>query len=97
MAETTRAALLALVAKWKEDALGVDAMGYSQQADRIRDCADELETALAQQPEAAGAQAPTQAQVEALPRYTHIGGPETSCGGMLYRDAVLALYDRDGS
>jgi hypothetical protein len=50
-ADRLRAAFMALVAKWREDACGVDAMGYSQQADRIRDCADELEAAgLATQP-----------------------------------------------
>jgi hypothetical protein len=33
----------ALVAKWRDEADGVTAMGYSQQGDRMRDCADELE------------------------------------------------------
>lgn len=36
----------ALVAKWRDDAETVEAMGYSQQADRIRDCANELAAAL---------------------------------------------------
>ena len=35
-----------LVAKWRDEADGVQAMGYSQQADRMRDCADELREAL---------------------------------------------------
>jgi hypothetical protein len=39
--------LRALIAKWRDEADGVTAMGYSQQADRMRDCADELEAALA--------------------------------------------------
>lgn len=40
--------LQALVEKWREESNGVDAMGYSQQADRMRDCADELAALLAQ-------------------------------------------------
>ena len=36
----------ALVTKWRDDAETVEAMGYSQQADRIRDCANELAAAL---------------------------------------------------
>jgi hypothetical protein len=35
-----------LVEKWREEADGVTAMGYSQQGDRMRDCADELSTLL---------------------------------------------------
>lgn len=47
----TRAEVLAKLAeKWEADAEGVDAMGYSQQADRIRACADELTAALATVP-----------------------------------------------
>ena len=38
--------IAALVKKWRYDAEGVEAMGYSQQADRIRDCANELAEAL---------------------------------------------------
>lgn len=40
--------LAALIAKWRDDAETVDAMGYSQRADRIRDCANELASALSQ-------------------------------------------------
>jgi hypothetical protein len=35
-----------LAEKWREEANGVTAMGYSQQGDRIRDCAGELLAAL---------------------------------------------------
>lgn len=35
-----------LVEKWRDEANGVEATGYSQQADRMRDCADELDEAL---------------------------------------------------
>lgn len=38
-----------LIAKWRDDADGVRAMGYSQQAERMLDCADELANALAGQ------------------------------------------------
>ena len=38
--------LAALAAKWPEEADGVTAMGYSQQGDRMRDCANELDAAL---------------------------------------------------
>jgi hypothetical protein len=34
--------LRALSEKWRDESDGVEAMGYSQQADRMRDCADEL-------------------------------------------------------
>lgn len=45
-----REALIALAEKWRTDAEGVTAMGYSQQGDRIRDCADELDAALSAAP-----------------------------------------------
>lgn len=48
MSADTRAALVALADKWCEEALGVDVMGYSQQADRMRDCAQELREAADQ-------------------------------------------------
>ena len=41
------AQLRALMEKWRDEADGVTAMGYSQQADRMRDCADELAALLA--------------------------------------------------
>ena len=39
--------LAKLPARWRDEADGVAAMGYSQQAERMTDCADELERALA--------------------------------------------------
>jgi hypothetical protein len=56
MSDTTdHAALARLVEKWENDAEGVDAMGYSQQADRIRACADDLTAALSRASQAAPA------------------------------------------
>jgi len=40
-----RARQQGLIQQWREEADGVEAQGYSQQADRIRWCADELESA----------------------------------------------------
>lgn len=35
--------------RWREEACGVEAMGYSQQADRMRDCAADLDAYLARE------------------------------------------------
>lgn len=45
--QVKRETLQALIVKWRDEADGVTAMGYSQQGDRMRDCADELEMAIA--------------------------------------------------
>lgn len=45
-----------LLEKWNDESCGVEAMGYSQQAERIRNCAEEL-AALAQLPDT-GAETP---------------------------------------
>ena len=37
--------------RWREEANGVTAMGYSQQGDRIRDCAAELDAYLTREQE----------------------------------------------
>jgi hypothetical protein len=42
--------LQALVKTWRAEADSVTAAGYSQQGDRLRDCADELEDALDETP-----------------------------------------------
>jgi hypothetical protein len=44
---TPETAIRELIEKWREEADGVTAMGYSQQGDRMRDCANELEALLA--------------------------------------------------
>lgn len=41
-----QAPLMDLTEKWRDEADGAEARGYSQQADRMRDCADELEARL---------------------------------------------------
>jgi hypothetical protein len=82
----------ALVAKWRDEADGVTAMGYSQQGDRMRDCADELEAIT-----------PADHLLEGLLKdaawrqqwHSRLGRGETETEGKFYARMEGLIADRD--